>query len=682
MNSLVLSYMFFFCLFIVLSIVTIRNASVNPNIRLSLHLLFIFISIWFFSNCMVQLFESDKGIWFWHEIKFIGVYGIPATNLYFTMNLVRVNHKVPNWVRSLVIFSPVFLVLMVYTNHWTHYFRKSYFIMHSEFLTHVFVTNAIGFYVGTIYCYITIAASLLLLIWYALKQPKYYRVQPILLILGILVPIIINVSFIFNILNETYDYTILGFSFTGLVYYISISYFKVPDIIPLAREIIVNDLSDIIIICDLNNHVVEYNEKARKIFQENSLIDLNSDYYSNFDKMLESKKAHIVSYYDGDIYEFTSEKGYEYYEYIVSDIKHKSHTLGQVIKFRDITQNYTMMKKLETMATIDPLTGLFNRNYFSEFLSEIEYPIGIIYGGLNSFKLINESFGSDAGDTILKNMGEIFKQIAPESALVGRYEGDEFLIVLPKSNTVEINSIKQDIEKKVSSVDLFNTSISICLVSEIFNDSKLPLNNSIVEVQKSMERKKLLETRSSRSSIIESLRLTLEQSDYETKYHTDRTAKLATMIGEKIGLSNTELSDLEMLATLHDIGKVAISDSILLKPDKLTEKEFEVMKTHTQKGYQIAISSPDLLRIADGILHHHEKYDGSGYPDGLIGEDIPLESRIITLVDSYDVMVNERPYKKAMTPDDAILEILRCKGKHFDPNLSDILIEILEAEKI
>lgn len=154
-------------------------------------------------------------------------------------------------------------------------------------------------------------------------------------------------------------------------------------------------------------------------------------------------------------------------------------------------------------------------------------------------------------------------------------------------------------------------------------------------------------------------------------------AQAAIKLGEYLKLKTHTIDQITLLTKLHDIGKVGIPDDILKKPGALDEKEWKIMKTHTTIGQRISSVSAELKPISDLILLHHEKWDGSGYPMGLSGDAIPIECRILAVVDAFDAMTNDRPYRKALSFKEAISEIIKCKGSHFDPELVDIFLEIL-----
>ena len=194
----------------------------------------------------------------------------------------------------------------------------------------------------------------------------------------------------------------------------------------------------------------------------------------------------------------------------------------------------------------------------------------------------------------------------------------------------------------------------------------------------SMRTKKLMDRTSLHSELLRSLLQALSQCDSDTGEHVQRTQKSGQELGRRINLTDQEQSSLALLAIMHDIGKIGIPLEILNKPGKLNDSEWNMMKTHVQKGYQIAKSSQEFSGIADMILYHHERWDGRGYPEGLREEQIPLLSRIIAVVDAYDAMTNDRAYRKALAESAARSELLRCAGTQFDPNIVREFIAMLE----
>ncbi|MEA2016083.1 MAG: HD domain-containing phosphohydrolase [Actinomycetota bacterium] len=196
-----------------------------------------------------------------------------------------------------------------------------------------------------------------------------------------------------------------------------------------------------------------------------------------------------------------------------------------------------------------------------------------------------------------------------------------------------------------------------------------------------MYRQKLTEAKSIIGLIISSIEKTLFEKSIKSEKHTKKIREMAVKLGESVGLSSSDMEELSLLATIHDIGKVAILDIILNKKENLSKKEWDTIKRHPEIGYRIALSSKQLSSIAGYILTVHEWWNGKGYPQGLEGEDIPVLSRIIAITDAYEVMITGRPYKKAMSKKEAIDELKRSRSTQFDPRLVDKFIEILNSNK-
>ncbi|NLY51629.1 MAG: diguanylate cyclase [Firmicutes bacterium] len=349
----------------------------------------------------------------------------------------------------------------------------------------------------------------------------------------------------------------------------------------------------------------------------------------------------------------------------------------------DITSRVEAEERLRYLSYHDILTGLYNRTFMEEELEQRanDPKVSVIIGDVNGLKLVNDAFGHEQGDRLLVKIAEILTQTVGEKGTVVRFGGDEFAIILPNQGQEEAQAIIREIRRRCresSSHVIMMPSLALGRATRRGLDE--PLRRVVRRAEDRMYSQKLTESSSHRSAILAFLTSTLREKSFETEEHAQRTRKLALDIGKALGLGESDLSALALLATLHDIGKVSVEDSILRKPGPLTPQEWEEVRKHPEVGYRITLASPELASISEAILAHHEWWDGTGYPRGLKGEEIPLLARIIALVDAYDVMTHGRPYRQAMTKEQAIQELRRLAGEQFDPRLVEVFTGMLSAE--
>ena len=333
----------------------------------------------------------------------------------------------------------------------------------------------------------------------------------------------------------------------------------------------------------------------------------------------------------------------------------------------------------------DPVTELYNRAFFEEELYRLDtrrnLPLSLLMGDVNGLKLVNDGFGHLMGDLLLRRTGEAIRSVCRQEDVVARWGGDEFVVLLPRTPEDQASAVAARIREAVARIDDLPVQPSIALGVAVKLDPEEEVRTTLLrQAEERMYRNKLTESASARSALLESLKEAFWEREEGQREHGARMREMALHLGAAAGLSGNELEDLALVALLHDIGKAALPPDLFRKPS-LTAEEWEQVRQHPEIGCRIAKASPDLVGLAPLILAHHERWDGSGYPQGLKGEEIPLISRIVALGDAYDIMTHPQGYgAPTRTHREAAQQIAEGAGTQFDPYLARLFLRILAGE--
>lgn len=372
-----------------------------------------------------------------------------------------------------------------------------------------------------------------------------------------------------------------------------------------------------------------------------------------------------------------------------SPIEYNGRTVLFSIIF-DVTEREEVTRQNEYMAYHDYLTGLYNRRFFEEEFERRNsgdtdrYPIAIMMGNINGLKIFNDAFGHAAGDKAIKDIVYRIQQCTGSEDIVARIGGDEFAIIKCNTSRNEMEEFLDNFDSQVNFEDA-NREMERLTISFGFSIQRKKddsLDDLMKEAEAFMYNRKYYSSRSARSNTVNVIMDTLFTKSEREKNHSERVGLICAAIAEKMQLDRHVIDRIKVTGFLHDIGKIGIDEEILNKNGKLDSNEWELMKLHSAKGARILENTVEFSEIADIVLSHHEHFNGSGYPKGLIGEEIPLLSRIIAVADAYDAMTNTRSYRKAMSPDEAMNELKKYAGSQFDPEIVSVFSSLNDLESV
>jgi len=455
------------------------------------------------------------------------------------------------------------------------------------------------------------------------------------------------------------DITPIAFIASSSLFLFAILKDKNFDVIPIALENLYNTLPNPIFVLNRNGKIISTNNHAEILMASQKFnnefstnIWINSDEIGN-NEMIIGDRNFIIS--KATIFERGNEIS------------------GFLVIFTDVSEIRESQERIKYLNFHDHMTDLYNKRYYDnalkESINEENMPLAIISLDVNALKLVNDAFGHDAGDKLLINAANVLKETCNKNHIVARIGGDEFSLIIKNANIEKIKSLIMSVLTKSKNTRVNSVEISFAIGVGTMENCNMNLAEVISQADNSMYRNKLQFGKKIRKQILDNILTELCENYPSERTHIENVVNYSLLIAGALNFSENERLNLEKAASVHDVGKIIIPCEMLEKSALLTEKEYDAVKRHSDVGYQILKSVVEYLPVSEYVLYHHEKWDGTGYPEGLKQFEIPLESRIIAVADAFEAMTGERTYKQQMTKEQAIIELTKFSGTQFDPDI-------------
>ncbi len=347
----------------------------------------------------------------------------------------------------------------------------------------------------------------------------------------------------------------------------------------------------------------------------------------------------------------------------------------------DITKEKTLKTTIEHLSYHDKLTGLYNRRYYEEqlplFTTKKYMPLSVLICDLNALKLANDAFGHDVGDQVIKAAADVLLKHQPPKSVIARTGGDEFVVLLPNTPYSDAITIMDKMKKASLNKEISHMYLSMSFGLATLESRDESFNMIYRRAENKLYAYKLKEGDTVRRNILDAIVKKVFTKYPVEKTHAEQVSAFAVKLGKKAGINEQGLDTLKQIAFYHDIGKIGVDEDIISKPSALSDMERLDMDRHPEIGYRLLISLPDKAHLAEHVLNHHENIDGSGYPRRLTGERISKYSKIIRICESYDTMIHDQIYQKAMSKEAAIKNLKAGIGTFYDETLTQLFIEMV-----
>lgn len=455
-------------------------------------------------------------------------------------------------------------------------------------------------------------------------------------------------------------------------------------------EALFRNAQDAIVMFDQNHRVLDINDSFTILFgyELREIAGLNLDHVVTSPQNREEAEAITTRVFDGELIRFEAVrygKGGVPRQVNVQGVPmtHQGVMIGGYGIYSDISERKEREEHLAFISTHDELTGLYNRGHFEQLMEDIKIkknlPIGLLTLDVNGLKLVNDAFGHKAGDGLLREIADRMKSISSEQDILARMGGDEFSVLMVNCDDACMEKYSKKLVESCNQIRVDEVAISVSIGYAIVKSTEDTYASAFKMAEDYLNKRKLSEGPSVRGKAIYTIVNTLHEKNKREEQHSKRVSELGYGFGKALKLSDREVNELKTIGLLHDVGKIAIEEKILNKEGKLSSEEYAEMQKHPAIGYRILSTVNEMGEIAEYVLAHHESWDGTGYPKGLKGRQIPYLSRIVTVIDAFDAMTSDRTYRKAMTYGEAFTELRRVSGIQFDAEIVEQFIEFIET---